>query len=286
MSQDEKTKLVLRKLAKLAVESPLSINELRVALALERLVARLTIHKKLNEKLVFKGGFVLLRAYNTHRFTRDLDALAEKISKEELLELVQVALGQDLNDALSYGIPEIHDLVDQGKYAGYRVKIPFQIGTLPTESRKLKKISRIHLDIGFGDKLTETPKQFLLNSLLGIEEPISWKVYPLENIFAEKLETLVSRGSANSRAKDLYDMVIIFESLKDRALLAKAIRETFLQRETQLPKSFSGFLQDLDLSVLRNSWEVVTFQAEEISFDKCTENLMLALRKVNNILLL
>ena len=102
MSQEEKFKLVLRKLAELAKESPLSINELRVALALERLVARLTVHMELSKKLIFKGGFVLLRAYKTQRFTRDLDALADKILKEDLLELVEEALSQDLNDGLYY----------------------------------------------------------------------------------------------------------------------------------------------------------------------------------------
>jgi predicted nucleotidyltransferase component of viral defense system len=46
-------------------------------------------------------------------------------------------------------------------------------------------------------------------SLLNNVHPVSWHVYPLEQIFAEKLETFVKRGAKNSRGKDVYDMVSI-----------------------------------------------------------------------------
>ncbi len=76
MKMSERSKEVLHALAKRAKESALSINELRVVLALERVVARIEAHKVLREKLIFKGGFVLLKTFDNQRFTRDLDALA------------------------------------------------------------------------------------------------------------------------------------------------------------------------------------------------------------------
>jgi hypothetical protein len=42
---------------------------------IERLVARLIADKKLSQNLVFKGGFVGLRVYDSPRYTIDLDAL-------------------------------------------------------------------------------------------------------------------------------------------------------------------------------------------------------------------
>ena len=86
-----------------------------------------------------------MRAYQSERFTRDLDALAADISKDELQYLVSEAIKQDLNDGLFYGDVEVEDLVDQGQYGGCRFKLPFQIGALPLDSHKMTKLSRIHL---------------------------------------------------------------------------------------------------------------------------------------------
>lgn len=279
---DEKTKAVLRALKQLSKESELSINELRVLLALERLAARLEAHKTLREKLIFKGGFVLMRAYNSNRFTRDLDALAVETPKEVLVALVQEAVSQNLADSLFYGELEIQDLIDQGRYGGYRIKIPFQIGSFPTEPNKIKKLSRIHLDIGFGDVITTNNSRTELKPLLSEQESFSWKIYPLETIFAEKLETLVSRASANSRGKDLYDISIIFEQVKNSKTLLPSIKETFTNRETVLPESFLDFFNTLDLTILRNSWGAVDLQGEDMSFEECIDKLGLVLKYLDD----
>lgn len=88
MSSNEKRKEVLRELKKLSQSSPLSINELRVILALERIIARVEVKKELKDKLIFKGGFVLLKTLLSNRFTRDLDALAHEIDKENVVPLI------------------------------------------------------------------------------------------------------------------------------------------------------------------------------------------------------
>jgi hypothetical protein len=162
MSLSERSKEVLRALAKLAKTSALSINELRVVLALERLVARIEAHTSLREDLVFKGGFVLLKAFDSQRFTRDLDALAADMPKQKLLFQVKEALRVDLDDGLYFAEPELEDLVDQGKYGGYRVRIPFQIGPLPTDPHKLRKLSRVHFDVGFGDVILGKPRRAMV----------------------------------------------------------------------------------------------------------------------------
>jgi hypothetical protein len=102
MSQDDKSRLILRALARLVKESALSINELRVVLALERVLARIEAHRQLRERLVFKGGFVLLKSLGSQRFTRDLDALAQDIPKQRLLSYLTEALAIDLNDGLYF----------------------------------------------------------------------------------------------------------------------------------------------------------------------------------------
>lgn len=284
MTSSERSKEVLRALAKLSKVSAFSINELRVVLALERVVARIERHKVLREKLIFKGGFVLLKSFDSKRFTRDLDALASNMPRRRLLSQVKEALEVDLDDGLYFAEPEMENLVDQGQYGGYRVRIPFQIGSLPADPHKLKKLSRVHLDIGFGDVILGKPKRTKMSPVIEAEKAISWKVYPVESIYAEKLETLVSRASANSRAKDLFDLVILFDEVKTRINLGSAIRKTFSKRDTELPVSFSAFFDTLDLTILERSWGSVELSGGKMTFSSCTRSLSSVLKGVDAIL--
>ena len=284
MSQDDKSRHILRALARLVKESALSINELRVVLALERVVARIEAHKGLRDKLVFKGGFVLLKSFGSQRFTRDLDALAQDIPKQRLLNHMTEALALELNDGLSFGDVAVEDLIDQGQYGGYRINIPFQIGPLPKEVRKRKKLSRIHVDVGFGDVILGKPKLSKVRSIVDGAAPLSWRIYPLESIFAEKLETLVSRGSGNSRAKDLFDMVILFDEARGRRALKGAIKRTFSNRGTDVPTSFAEFFASLDLTILERSWGSVELTGGKMSFATCKRRLRGVLRGVDKLL--
>ena len=280
----EKSKEVLRALARLTKESALSINELRVVLALERVVARIEAHHVLRDKLIFKGGFVLLKTFDSQRFTRDLDALATHMQKEMLFPQVKEALRVNLDDGLHFAEPELDDLVDQGKYGGYRIRIPFQIGPLPTEPKKSMKLSRVHLDVGFGDVVFGRARRIKMPPAIQGEKPVSWKIYPIESIYAEKLETLVSRGSANSRTKDLFDLVVLFDEVKTRGRLGAAINKTFTNRKTELPDSFSAFFKTLDLTILERSWGSVELSGGKMTFVTCRRKLASVLTDIDSIL--
>lgn len=248
---------VISALKKLLVEYPdHSINELRIIVALERVVARLDRHPPLSPHLVFKGGFVLLKTINTSRFTRDIDALALDVSRERIVDLVQQALVVDLHDGFWFGDLQIEDLKSQGPYGGYRFNCAYQIGDPPQEESKIKKLSRLHLDVGFGDALEEQPPKRTMTSLLEANPPVSWSVYPLEYIFAEKLEALFSRGSGSSRAKDIYDMPLIFPKC-DPVTLLGAIESTFRIRKTPLPISFQKSAKAMNTDYLETAWRAV-----------------------------
>ena len=57
-------------------------------------------------------------------------------------------------------------------------------------------------------------------------------MYPVETIFAEKLETIISRGAANSRMKDYHDLLLLCRenNLIDKVLLKDNIDQTFQNR--------------------------------------------------------
>jgi len=243
------SKMVSGHIQKLSKEEKnLSFNDLRLLVALERAVARIEAHPKLSEHLIFKGGFVLLKTLTSNRFTRDIDALAVDLRRSQVPDLVKMALKRDLDDGLWFGDIEVEDLKDQGDYGGYRISFPFQIGEPPTAENKIKKLSRLHLDIGFGNEIEKTKVREEMPSLLPGQAPILWRIYPLEFIYSEKIQALVDRGQTSSRAKDIYDMTLIFPKLGSPSRYWSAIQKTFETRKTPVPKNLSDFFSALDTS--------------------------------------
>ena len=281
MSRSLQAKKVMDALKKLAnLESHHSLNELRLIVALERAVARLERHPRLQEHLIFKGGFVLLKVMDSSRFTRDVDMLAIGVSRERVADMVKHALKLDLTDGLWFGDVQIKDLKDQGPYGGYRFDCAFQIGDPPSDEAKIKNLSRIHIDVGFGDAIKAIPKKQPMNSILAENKPVSWSVYPMEYIFAEKLEALFSRGSANSRAKDIYDLPLIFPRCDVKALIL-AITETFKIRMTPIPTSFFATAESFDLSVMQGAWGSVEVEDQLASFTGSWQALLICLKKID-----
>ena len=140
-------------------------------------------------------------------------------------------------------------------YGALRVDVALQIG--PPEPDKIHKLSRIHIDIGFSDKLTTNPPTEPLHSLLAHEPPISWRIYPIEYVIAEKLQTLIDRGDANSRAKDVHDLIFLIPQCVDCEKLIAAIENTFRSRQTDLPASFADTAGAIDTTVLSLGWRRV-----------------------------
>jgi predicted nucleotidyltransferase component of viral defense system len=260
-----------------------SINELRLILALERAIARIDNHPKISGNIVFKGGFVLLKTMTTSRFTRDVDALALGLSRKKVPNLIEEALTLDLDDGFWFGDVKTEDLEDQGPYGGFRFTAAYQIGEIPPAgSSKIKKYSRINLDVGFGDPVEVIPKKQLMPSILSQSKPVSWSVYPYEYIFAEKLEALFSRASANSRSKDIYDMPLIFKKCLNKKNLLKAISRTFDNRKTQIPDSFFKTAKDYQLDMLRKAWSSVELLEDDKGFDSSWEDFLEVLHSLDS----
>lgn len=280
---DEHARKIRIELTKLAKgKGAFSVNDLRVILALERIVSRLALDKNLSKHLVYKGGFVLMKVLKSARFTRDLDALGIGIDKDEVRDLVPHVLGRNIDDGLWFGDIKIKELDEQGEYGALRFDSAFQIGT--PEGGKTGKLSRIHFDVGFGDKIPSKLRPLQSDSLLTNEKAISWCVYPPEYIFSEKLQTLVVRGSANSRAKDIYDLVLLYPQCTDKSALQKAIEETFAARETKLPSSLHGYAKSLSIQQIEISWNSIQLETEKLDFKTVWGKLLVVLRELDGYL--
>lgn len=220
------------RLQTIAKEKGIPFNSCWKQLLLERFLARLGRSANAN-KLIFKGGFLLAYMMRIGRETVDLDFLLTRMKAEKapLEEICKEISAVSLDDGFTFSFAGI-ELLSQPHmdYPGYRI-------TLNTSFAKMK--DTIHIDVGVGDVVEPQHREIKLFQYRGkpfFEDAVSLLVYPVETIFAEKLETVLSKGSKNSRMKDYHDLLLLVRSkgLIESKKLKEALAKTFKNRGTAL----------------------------------------------------
>jgi hypothetical protein len=174
----------------------------------------------------------------------DPDFLMNRINAEEkeIRNSIERVLSEKLEDGFIFLYEKI-ELLEQPHmaYSGYRITLKVLFG---------KMRDNIQIDVGIGDVVVPESRTFPVFTHKGkplFEGEISLMVYPAETIFAEKLETVISKGEKNSRMKDYHDLLLLCREtgLLKRDLLESSIKSTFSRRETsykQIAFTDTGFL--------------------------------------------
>lgn len=249
MKAKDLARSINQRLSNLAQKKGVSFASLNTSFLIERLVIRLTSDKTLKDSLVFKGGYVGLRVYESPRFTVDLDALLMKANLRKTLEKSKTAAVTDIGDGVWFKFEQEVDLKAQGEYGGIRQTFRAGIG-FPMEN--IKRAQILNFDIGIGDPVTPAPIEQELAELIG-EGELSWQVYPIETIIAEKLHALIDRGDDNSRAKDIFDLSQFLPKANEK-ILQKALVACFKYRKTELPTDIAAHLSTINLNLLKRGW--------------------------------
>ena len=237
---------------------------------LERLAFRLVSDPALAKKLIFKGGFIALRVYDSPRVTVDLDALLKEGNLKTIQKTVIEQAETDFGDAVWFRSEGTQDLVTLGEYGGLRVLFRCGIGGAP---KKASLARLLHLDLGVGDPVVPSAREIATPFLLGGGE-LSWSVYPLETICSEKLHTLIARGSANSRAKDVFDLNLFLPRC-DAKQLRQSLLATFKYRGDEFPEDFVKAIREIDTRILKTGWKsAVAGLAESSSFEEAFDTLL------------
>jgi predicted nucleotidyltransferase component of viral defense system len=132
----------------------------------------------------------------------------------------------------------------------------------------------LSVDVTTGDKIT--PAEIIYTfKLLFDERSISMPAYNLETILAEKLETVVSRNITNTRARDFYDIHVLY-TLRgnecDISVLKQALAETAEKRGSlSIMSRFQNIIDNLrkneNMQMLWDRYRQYFDYAKEISFD-------------------
>ena len=220
------------KLRAIAKEKNRDSADLWQNLTLERFLVRLA-NSKHREYFVLKGGILLSKYIEIKRETNDLDFLALKLSNEisGLKNIFTEIANIDLKDGFSFQEIKVNELLHPHMgYSGAEVSMIAYYG---------RTRFKVAIDIGFGDIVDAVEYSIPLTTYskgVLFESSVKLHCYPKEFIFAEKLETIIYRGSFNSRMKDYHDLYSMISSTELSSFhnLEGIIRLVFEHRETLL----------------------------------------------------
>ena len=254
-------------------------NQVWRSLTLERLLARLARSPYKNQ-FIFKGGLLLSHYIKLGRETKDVDFLLRESNAEiaRIKKAFQEICYLDIKDDFLYSLYRVEPLrlETAGRFC-YRFSFDLTFGTMK---------DRIQVDVAGGDVAEAKTKSLKLYQYKGkplFEKSISLRVYPLETIFAEKLESIVSRASANTRMKDYYDLILLCRSknILNFSKLKKDIAKTFKSRgeEKLFPLQFSN----KELNILQQLWAKYWNNLhEDAKSFKLPANIKEAIAEINN----
>ncbi len=279
MKTSTQLKALIRNLSK---EKGVNAEILLRNFMLERLLERISL-SKYRHQFVLKGGMLIATIVGIDaRSTMDMDATirGQVLSLENLEGIFNEILSIQIDDGVLMKLSKIENIRDDAEYPGLRVSIE----SLFDRTRQMMKV-----DITTGDKITPRAIEYKFKLLLE-DRAISVLAYNLETVFAEKLETILSRGTTTTRMRDYYDIYILMElhgSELNEYLLKEAFIKTSQYRGSfdQIKKNSFDYIQAIESSrILLNLWERYRSNndyASDISWANAVDSMKKAFNKIN-----
>lgn len=229
-------------LQRLAKREKVALGILEKDYVLTEVLKALSQIPSLSQIVIFKGGTALRKAYfSDWRYSEDLDFTVKRnFAKEELRQALETWYRQvKQGSQIQLTTRQLH------KPDGYaRVRIQY-FGPLAYPGM-------IYMDLSFDEPLCLEPENRKLFTTPFTDEPQSVLVYPLEELLAEKMRSLIERG----KSRDYYDAWRLLKehsSQLDFKLLGTVLSKKLAHKSLTL-KSVSEFLP-LDTRALKRYWE-------------------------------
>lgn len=217
---------------------------------MERFLERMA-ESKYRNNFILKGGMLVAAIVGQDsRATMDIDASVKNISltKEAAVRIVEEIIAVEIEDGVHFQITKTTDIMEEHDYPGIRFMLEAALDNLR---------QTIKIDISTGDVITPSAIEYSYKLMLE-ERFISIWVYSIETLLAEKIETMMHRGTANTRLRDFYDVYIIRQQVQyDQDMLREAFLSTCRKRGTsyQIPELII-ILEEIEVSkTMKRDWE-------------------------------
>ena len=152
------------------------------------------------------------------RSTMDIDAMMKgiAISENSIREIFGELAAMNGESGMAMYVAGVQEIREEAEYTGFRVSLNASFDRIRENFK---------VDISVGDIIVPSAVEYGYPLLLE-DRRIEILAYRLEMVFAEKLETILSRGVANTRMRDFYDvftLLKIFEGRLDMGRLKEAL---------------------------------------------------------------
>lgn len=234
---------------------------------MERLLERISL-SKYKYNFILKGGFLISAIVGLDtRATMDLDTTVKgfELSYESIGKIFGEICDISVEDDIEFELCGISNIREGDDYPGIRVALKAKYPPISVP---------LTVDVTTGDVITPGEIEYTFN-LLFDNRTISIPAYNLETVLAEKLETVLSRNTTNTRPRDFYDIHILY-TLRgedcDMQTLRQALKRTVIKRKSEnILVVYTDVIQEIRTSrQLQNFW--MKYQkdynyAQNISFD-------------------
>lgn len=237
---------------------------------MERFLERIALSQYRNN-FILKGGMLVAAVVGLDtRATMDIDTTVRSLNldKESATRIIEDIISVEIPDGVQFQITKVTDIMEEHDYPGIRFML---------EATLDKMRQAIKIDISTGDIITPRAVEYSYK-LMFEDRAISLWTYNLETLLAEKLETIMARGTANTRMRDFYDIhVINHEESFDKEVLRKAFLATSEKRDSaiQIP-DFRDILSSVESDeAMQTQWEsfkMDSFFVGELSWEDVMES--------------
>jgi len=260
---------------KKAEENRISAQLVMQNYMMERLLERISL-SKYKQNFILKGGFLIAAIVGLDtRTTRDMDATLKglPLTHEYVSNIFNEICSISIEDDITFSVLRISEIREGDIYPGLRVHLIANYTPLAVP---------LTVDITTGDRIT--PKEIEYSfKLMFDNRSISVLAYNLETIFAEKLETVLSRNIANTRPRDFYDIHILYAlrgSDCDKSVLKKAFEETTTRRGSRgVVEHYQAIVESIrENTQMRRFWEGYRKEfdyAADIDFNEVCDSILL-----------
>lgn len=211
----------------MAAKKNLRAQEVLQMFLFERVLERLAVSSYRNN-FILKGGLLISSMIGiSERTTMDMDTTVRGIQMEEdeIVATIKEILAIDVGDGIYFGFQKIEPIREDDAYNNFRVHLRARYGKID---------SPMKIDVTTGDIITPAAIQYDF-PLAFEEKTIPVMAYTLETILAEKYETIIRRNIGTTRARDFYDLHMLYRSRKDEVrleILREAVLHTAQKRDS------------------------------------------------------
>lgn len=183
---------------------------------------------KYRETFIIKGGFLIRSLLGVEkRTTMDIDTTVKgfTLNRENLSVIFNEICSDNAIEGMTFRVEKIEEIREEDDYPGFRVSM---IATIQRMGIPFK------IDLTTGDAITPKEELTKYTSILDDKEFELWS-FPIETVLAEKLQTVLYRTTLNTRARDYYDIHMLYLLKKDEVnwkTLNESLRATMIKRET------------------------------------------------------